>query len=506
MRRSDGFVSLVGAGPGDHRLITLAGQLAIERADVIVYDLLVNPRLLEDAPTSSERIFVGKKGGGSYTPQAEINEILIREARRGKRVVRLKGGDPLVFARGAEELEALAEAQVEFEIIPGVTAALAAAATAAIPLTHRHESSTLILVTGHEDPEKEANVDWRELAVVRGTLVIYMARTKLGSIAAQLLAGGKDPATPVAFVQWAGSNQQVSHVTTLAEATAGVPSHVGTPMLAIVGQVVNHRRELAWFESRPLFGQTVLLLRPAEQNERLAASLEDAGSQVIIEPTLRIEPPSDTTDLDEAIGSMDDVDVIVFASRHGVSHFFDRLWLLGKDSRALSHARIAAVGPGTAEELGRYFLHADVIPLDHRAEGLAELLSREAAGQRFLLVRANRGRDVLAESLRANGGEVRTTTAYCQVDVTEPSASTRAMLLAGKVDWVFLTSSNVARGFLSWLDEPTRRLIGTQTKLVTISDITSRVVRSAGLEVAIESTVHTPEGMMDAILRYRRPG
>ncbi|MBY0586426.1 uroporphyrinogen-III C-methyltransferase [bacterium] len=506
MNRPQGFVSLVGAGPGDPRLITLAGLRAIERADVIIYDLLVNPSLLDDAPAHAERIFVGKQGGGKYTPQPEINELLLDKARQGKRVVRLKGGDPLVFARGAEELEALAGAGIDFEIIPGVTAALAAAATAAIPLTHRHESSTLILVTGHEDPDKEASVDWHQLATLPGTLAIYMARTKLGSIAAELLEGGRDPKTPVAFVQWAGSNRQVSHVTTLFDATKGVPDHVGTPMLAIVGRVVAHRQELAWFESRPLFGQTVLLLRPAEQNARLAQQLEDAGAVVIVEPTMRVEEIEPPSNLDDAIDAISEFDAIVFVSRPGVRHFCERAWKRGQDARSLAGLQLVAVGPGTAEEMALFNLHADLVPEDHRAEGLADALSPSAQGKRFLVIRANRGRDLLEQSLRSAGGFVRSVPAYQQVDVIEPSALTRSQLQAGRIDWIFLTSSNVATNFFRWLDEETRARVGSVIKLISISPITSQTVRSAGFEVAIEATTHTPEGMMEKLLERLRSG
>jgi uroporphyrinogen III methyltransferase/synthase len=500
MTDRQGFVSLVGAGPGDARLITLAGLTAIGRADVVVYDLLVNPQLLESARTDAKRIFVGKQGGGRYTPQEEINAILIAEASKGQRVVRLKGGDPLVFARGAEELEALSAAGIDFEIIPGVTAALAAAATAAIPLTHRHESSTLILVTGHEDTEKEAGVDWKQLARVHGTLAIYMARAKIGGIASELIEAGKDPSTPIAFVQWAGSNQQVTHVSTLAQATAGAPAHVGTPMLAIVGRVVGHRHELAWFESRPLFGQTILLLRPEEQNHSLAMKLEDAGATVLSEPTMRIEPPDNWGPFDEAIANLEQFDVIVFSSRHGVRSFLDRLWKLGLDTRVLANHELAVVGPGPAEELARYLLHADVIPDEFRAERLAEKLIESAAGKRFLLVRADRGRRVLEESLNAVAEEVVSVVAYRQVDIERPSAHTRDQLRTGKVDWVFLTSGNIARGFFAWLDAETRAMIGRRTKLVTISPITSQAVYEAGFELAIEATTHSPEGMMDALL------
>jgi uroporphyrinogen III methyltransferase/synthase len=502
MTEGQGFVSLVGAGPGDARLITLAGLSAISRADVVVYDLLVNPQLLENARPDAKRVFVGKQGGGKYTPQEEINAILIAEARKGRRVVRLKGGDPLVFARGAEELEALSAAGIDFEIIPGVTAALAAAATAAIPLTHRHESSTLILVTGHEDTEKEASVDWKQLASVHGTLAIYMARAKIGGIASELIGAGKDPSTPIAFVQWAGSNQQVTHVSTLSEATAGVPAHVGTPMLAIIGKVVGHRHELAWFESRPLFGQTILLLRPEEQNHSLSAKLEDAGAMVLSEPTMRIEPPVDWRPVDEAIADIDRFDVIVFSSRHGVTSFLDRLWKLGLDTRVLAKHQLAVVGPGPAEELATYLLHADVMPDEFRAERLADRLVESAAEKRFLIVRADRGRRVLEETLSAVAEEVVSVVGYRQVDIERPSARTLDQLRSGKIDWVFLTSGNIARGFFTWLDSQSRPNIGQRMKLVAISPITSQVVREAGYEVSVEATTHSPEGMMDALLKH----
>jgi len=497
---SPGTVTLVGAGPGDPLLITLAGVEALRRADAIVYDKLVPVRLLDWAPTA-ERHFVGKQAGHLYTPQGEINQLLVRLAKEGKRVVRLKGGDPLIFARGSEEMETLAEANVPFEIIPGVTAALGAAATAAIPLTHRGHASLVTFVTGHDDPEKTSNnVDWKGLAKHPGTLVIYMARTKLANIAQELLAGGMNPSTPFAFIQWGGSNRQRVVTSTLQESVAGAPAEIGTPMIAIVGPLVTYREQLQWLERKPLFGRTILLLRAPEQNESVARELEHLGAEVIVEPVIHIEPPATWEPVDQAIDQIDSFDWIVFSSRNGVRHFLDRLLARGKDVRSLAHVSIAAIGPGTGDELKAFSLRADLIPSEHRAEGLAEKLLPHVKEKGVLLIRADRGRTVLEDQLGPVARDVRTVVTYRQVDVATPSSDTMARLRKGEITDVLLTSSNIARGFFGWLDEETRNVIRERTAVVSISPVTSGVIRELGFDIAREATTYTMEGMIEVLV------
>ena len=494
-----GTVTLVGAGPGDPMLITLAGVEALRAADTVVYDKLVPLRLLDWAPATAKRVFVGKQAGHIYTPQPAINQLLIDLAREGRSVVRLKGGDPLIFARGAEEMEALAAAGIPFEIIPGVTAALGAAATAAIPLTHRGEASLITFVTGHDDPEKPSGVDWKGLADHPGTIVIYMARTKIGSIVGQLLEGGMPASTPIAFIQWGGSNRQKVVTSTLGESLAGPPAEIGTPMIAIVGPLVRYREELHWLEKRPLYGRTILLLRAVEQNEQVARQLENLGAEVIVEPVIRIEPPVDWKPVDQAIDQISSFDWLVFSSRNGVKFFLDRLMSRGRDARSLAHLGIATIGPATAEELAHYSLRADIVPHDFRAEALADELAKRVAGKSVLLARADRGRTVLEDQLGPLAREVRTVVTYRQTDIASPSAETLSRLKSGSITDVLLTSSNIARGFVGWLDDETKAIVKARTAIVSISPVTSEVIRPLGYEVAREATKYTMEGMIERL-------
>ena len=418
----------------------------------MVYDKLVPRRLLEWVPGTSQRFFVGKQAGNLYTPQSEINQFLVDLARKGNRVVRLKGGDPLIFARGAEEMEVLAAAGIPFEIIPGVTAALGAAATAAIPLTHRGVASLVTFVTGHDDQDKPSGVDWKSLAHLPGTLVIYMARSKIGSIASQLLEGGMPGTTPIAFIQWGGSNRQRVFESTVGESIAGPPAEIGTPMIAIIGSVVRYRATLHWLEQRPLFGRTVLLLRAADQNEAIARQLEHQGGEVIVEPVMRIEPPKDWQPVDQALEQLGSYDWLVFTSRNGVRFFLDRLMERGFDARSLASLSIAAIGPATAEELARYMLRADIVPQDFRAEALAEVLMPRVKGKSLLLARADRGRTVLEDQLGPMAREVKTVVTYRQSDIDSPTEETLSRLRAGEISDVLITSSNIARGFsVGWM-------------------------------------------------------
>lgn len=497
-----GLVSLVGAGPGDPYSLTLAGREALERADVLVYDKLVPARLLEWARPEAERLFVGKEAGNKYLPQSQINQILIDQARLGKRVVRLKGGDPLIFGRGAEELEALSQAGIPYEVLPGVTAALGSAATTGIPLTHRGEASVVTFVTGHDDPAKPEAVDWKRLAQQPGTLVIYMARSKIGSIAQQLLQGGMRADMPVAFVQWGGCARQRVHVTTLATAVAGAPEEIGTPMIAIIGAVVNYRDQLAWFERKPLFGQTILLARAEQRSEAILRRLHDLGAEVLSEPVFDIAPASDTDPLDRTLDRVGEFAWLVFTSRNGARMFCERLLARGLDVRRLGGVRLAAVGPGTAEELRRYALQADLIPSTFRAESLAEELSPLVKGRSVLLVRGEQGRDVLQELLGSSAAQIESVVVYRQVERPAPSAETLERLRSGAIGWVFLSSSNMARGFLAWLDEDLAGVVREKVGLVSISPLTSDAIRSAGFSVAVEAREHTLDGMADALVEH----
>jgi uroporphyrinogen III methyltransferase/synthase len=498
-----GFVTLVGAGPGDPDLITVAGRRALEEAQCVVYDRLVSPRLLELAPADAERVYVGKIGGRTAhcATQDSINAILIERAKKGLRVVRLKGGDPLLFGRGGEELEALANADVPFAVIPGVTAALAAGAFAGIPLTHRDDASAVAFVTGHEDPSKNPSLDPEALAKFPGTIAIYMPLHRSSAFAAALIIHGKPPETPVAFVEWASTNRQRTVETTLGELAHSNPTPIAdlhSPALAIVGSVCTRRSRLRWFEKRPLFGQRLLILRPPHQTMELTEKFERLGAEAVSSPAFDILPPEHWQPVDSAISRLPEFSWIVFTSRNGVEMFLRRLWDYGYDHRAIASCRLAAIGPGTAAALQSNHLRADLVPDEFRAEALADSLGPFAAlWKKILLVRADRGREVLERRLESVG-EIEKVVAYRQVDREAPTDEAKERLQASGVDWVVFTSSNMARAFWRWkpmIDESA----WSHLKFATISPVTSAAVKELGGTVAAEAAVYTMDGVVDAV-------
>lgn len=494
-----GKVYLVGAGPGDPRHLTLAALECLQHADCVVHDRLIDPRVLALASPDAELINVGKTGGSHYVPQETINQLLIDRARAGQRVVRLKGGDPLLFARGGEEALALADAGIPFEVAPGVTAALAAAATAAIPLTHRDLASAVCFVTGHEDPTKEgARLDWQSIAKFPGTIVVYMGLTRIGSIASELMAQGKDPKSPTVVVEWGGSNRQKTARRTLDELRGGPPPGIASPALVVIGDVANLRDALGWFERRPLHGQQVMVLRAAEQIDAMASRLESLGAVVTRAPAFAIEP-ADAGPLDAALARPSTFDWIVFSSRNGVRAFAERLAARGRDGRALGGARLAAIGTGTADELAGFHLKADLIPETFNAEALVEALGRDAGGRRILVIRADRGRTLVADELTKRGDQVETIVAYRQIDASPPEGAIDE-LRQGAIGWVMLSSSAMARSFFAWLDDDLKERVRAEVKLVSISPLTSAAIREAGFAVELEARVYTPDGMIDALV------
>jgi uroporphyrinogen III methyltransferase/synthase len=477
------MVYLVGAGPGAPGLITVAGRDALEQADCVVYDKLVDPRLLDYAPAAAERIYVGKESGaGAHcTPQATINAILVEKSSQGRRVVRLKGGDPLLFGRGGEEAEALAAAGSPYAIIPGVTAAVAAAATAGLPLTHRGDASAVAFVTGHEDPEKSGELDWQALARFPGTLVVYMPLARRKAIAQTLIAHGKDGAAPTTFIEWAGTNKQRVVETTLQDVAGrkdDAASSLRSPALAIIG-----------------------VIRPPGQSAEIVQKLEALGAQTICEPVFRIEPPNDWTDVDHAIARLKEFSWIAFTSRNGVESFLDRLWALGLDGRALHACRLAAIGPGTAAALESRRIRADLIPATFRSEELAACLAPHVHDQGVLLVRANRGRPVLADELRAAGARTETVVAYNQIDSTAPSDVVLDDLRNGRIGWVLFSSPTMAEGFLAWLDESLKEKVRRTVRFAAISPVTTAKIVEAGFDVHAEAAVYTIDGLVEATAR-----
>lgn len=498
MNSMRGKVYLVGAGPGDPGLLTLRAAECLALADVVLYDYLANPRILRHARPTAECVSLGAHGHTKIWTQAEINARLVADALAGKTVVRLKGGDPTIFGRIAEELDALRAHTIDYEIVPGITAASAAAGYAAIPITHRDFASAVALITGHEDAEKsESALDYEALARFPGTLVVYMGVTKAPEWTRGLLAAGKPPDTPVAIVRRASLPDQVVIQTTLADTvtTLTPASKVRPPVIMIVGPVAALGPTLAWFEKRPLFGQKVAITRAADQADELRQPLEALGAEVLDQPAIEIRDVPDYSAVDTAIARLGEFDWIAFSSTNGVDKLLRRLLSLNQDARAFATARLAAIGPGTAARLAEYHLLADYIPAEYRAEALAEGLAEQARGKKFLLIRASRGREVLAEQLVAAGGTVEQVVVYESVDATQPNARVEQLLSTGKLDWMTVTSSAIARSLVKLFGEELKK-----TKLASISPITSATLRELGFEPAVEAREYTIEGVVQAIV------
>jgi uroporphyrinogen III methyltransferase/synthase len=495
-------VYLIGAGPGDPGLVSLRAVELLGRADAVLYDYLVNPRLLRYCRPEAQKISLGKHGTGRMWTQPQINRHMVELARQGATVVRLKSGDPLVFGRASEELEFLTRQGVPFEIVPGITAALAAAAYAGIPLTQRDTASAVALVTGQEDAEKsETSLDYAALAHFPGTLAFYMGVTTVEHWSRQLLAAGKPADTPVAVLRRVSLPDQTRLQTTLGEvADLVTQKRLRPPVVFLVGPAAA-QSDWAWFERRPLFGRRILVTRPADQADDLAKPLAELGAEVLTQPVVEIRPLPPEIAIPFSENELRQFDWLVFSSRNGVRCFFDALAGRGLDVRAVGQARLAAIGPGTADELARYHLRADLVPALYQAEGLAEALQREAAGRRFLLLRASRGRDVLAEMLTAAGGQVRQQVVYESRDVATADPEIAAQLQAGQIHWTTVTSSAIARGLARLLGEALRH-----TRLVSISPVTSATLAELGLAPAAEARVATMEGVIEAILAAERAG
>jgi uroporphyrinogen III methyltransferase/synthase len=493
---TNGKVYLVGAGPGDPGLITLRAVELLQRADAVLYDYLVNPAVLRHCRADAIVISLGKHGGGRVLSQSEINDRLVALAQVYPNIVRLKSGDPMVFARAGEELDCLVEHSIPFEIVPGITAGIAAASYAGIPVTNRDTASAVAFVTGQEEAGKaDSALDSSALARFPGTLVFYMGVTTAEHWSSALIAAGKPASTPVAIVRRASLPDQQRIETTLGNvATLVHQQHLRPPVVFIVGEVAAHGGTWSWLDKRPLFGWTILVTRPSRQADDLAKPLAELGADVLFQPAIEIKPVPPTDTSDRLHDLLDRFDWLVFSSANGVRHFFDRLHAIGRDLRALGKIKLAAVGPGTAEELTRYRLRADLVAGEFRAESLAQSLAGGAAGKRFLLVRASRGREVLAEQLTAAGGSVEQTIVYDSVDVAAPDAAIAAKMAAGQIDFTTVTSSAIARSLARMFGDSLR-----QTKLISISPITSATLRELGHEPAAEAKEYTMLGVVEAI-------
>jgi len=496
---SKGIVYLVGAGPGDPGLITVKGLACLEKAEVVVCDRLVNQRLLEHVPSHCEIIDVGKTPRKHPVPQGEINALLVDRARAGKLVVRLKGGDPFLFGRGDEEAEALAEAGVPFQVVPGVASAIAVPAYAGIPVTHRDLTSTFAVVTGHEDPTKDgSDIDWAKLATGVGTLVFLMGIGNLAAIVEQLVEHGRDPQTPVAVIRWGTEPRQETVTGTLADIVRRVrEAGLQPPAVTVVGEVVRLREKLRWFDTRPLFGKRVLVTRARPQASALSQRLRELGAEPVEFPTIAIAPPSDWSNLDQALDKLAAYDWIIFTSANGVEAVIERLRALGSDLRLLDGPRVAAIGPATAQALQDHGVRVDFVPSIYVAEEIAAGIG-DVRGQRILLPRADKARPALGEGLCEKGALVDEVVAYRTT--AAPSGDLQAILADGKIDILTFTSSSTVKNLAAALGGRASGEALAGMLVACIGPVTARTAQELGIRVDVVAREHTIEGLVDAIV------
>jgi len=500
-----GKVYLVGAGPGDPDLVTVKALNSIAAADVVVYDALSNPVLLSVAE-EAELIYVGKQAGKHSMKQDDINALLAEKALEGKTVCRLKGGDPFVFGRGGEEALYLQERGVPFEIVPGITSAIAVPAYAGIPVTHRNLATSVRFITGHEDPTKpESQIDWKELAATTGTLVFLMGVRNLPSIAERLIEFGKSAKTPAALIANGTLPSQRTVTGTLATIAAEAKAaEITPPAVLIVGEVVRLREKLQWFENRPLFGRTIVVTRARAQSSEVLAQLDELGAEAIEAPAIRIESLSDSEPMHQAARDASQFDWLIFTSANGVEAFFVSLCAQQMDARDLAGVKIAAIGPGTSSAIEDLFsIRADLMPEKFVAEALLEELAKNEpiAGQSFLIPRAEVARPVLVDGLRARGGEVREVTAYRTVPEPLPE-DLPGRIGRGEIDLVTFTSSSTVTNFVNALPEDRRADLLKKVKAASIGPVTSDTIREHGIKIAVEAAESTIPGLITAIMDH----
>ncbi len=499
---SNGIVYLVGAGPGDPSLITLRGVECLKKADVVVYDYLANELLLTHAPVSAERIYAGKIGGRHNQGQDEINNLLVAKGKEGKIVVRLKGGDPFVFGRGGEECEALRDAGIPFEVVPGVTAAVGASAYSGIPLTHRDVTASVAFVTGQEGKDKnESNIDWDRLSLGGGTVVFYMGVTTLRRNMQRMMDHGRSADTPVALVRWATTPCQQVLVGTLADiADKAETSGFKPPAVTIVGEVVALREKLQWFDTRPLCGKKIIVTRAAEQAGEFSSSLAARGATVLECPTIRLAEPESWQLLDLAIRDLPTYDWVVLTSGNAVRYFFRRMNTLGTDARALANCRICAVGPKTADEIRSFGIKPDLIPADYTAEGVVQEFARlDIQNMRVLFPRADRARDVIPSELKRMGAHVDSPVAYRNIFPERLPPETLFALEKRSVDCITFTSSSTVQNLAAMLGEERMLDMLKGVVVASIGPITSKSCRDLGLKVDIEPASYTLAALTEAL-------
>lgn len=502
---SKGIVYLIGAGPGDPGLLTIKGRDLIASADVVVYDYLANPKLLSLARKDAEVIYVGKMGGAHTMSQEDINKLLVEKCAQGKSVARLKGGDPFIFGRGGEEAEELIKAGLRYEVVPGVTAAVAASAYAGIPLTHRDYTATVAFVTGHEDPTKEeSNIHWDKISTGIGTLVFFMGIKNLPLIVGNLTKYGRPKETPVAVVRWGTMPDQKTVTGTLGDIVEKVAkAGIKPPALTIVGDVVKLKPTLDWFEKKPLFGRRIVVTRAREQASPFAERLLESGADVIEFPTIETVEPSSWNSLDAELGRLDSYDWIVFTSVNGVKYFVDRLKAKGSDIRALKGVKIQAIGPKTAEAIENMGVRVDAVPAEYRAEAIvASLGAGGVAGKKILIPRAKVAREVLPDELRKMGADVTVAEAYETIKPASKRDDIKKLFEEGKIDVVTFTSSSTVSNFVEMFGKEEALRLMNGVKVASIGPITSDTARKFGLNPVIEPADYTTEALAKAIEGY----
>jgi uroporphyrinogen III methyltransferase / synthase len=501
------MVYLIGAGPGDPGLITAKGLALLRRADVVVYDQLASPELLKEAPAHAELLYVGKKAGAHAVPQGGINELLVVKAKAGLTVVRLKGGDPFVFGRGGEEAEELAAAGIPFEVVPGVTSAVAVPAYAGIPVTHRRYTTLVTFITGHEDPTKDAStIPWAALGQNPGTLVFLMGVKNLAENCRRLIEAGRAPDTPAAVIQSGTTPAQRTVVGDLATiATRAQEADIKPPAVLVVGGVVELAQTLQWWEKRPLWGKTVMVTRSREQASRLVDLLAAAGARCLEVPTIEIAPPADFAPLDAALQHLSRYEWVIFTSANGVSAFMDRLFHMGLDVRVLGRARLAVIGPATAQALRNYGLVADVVPDTFQAEGLLEALTpRLLGGTRILLARAEQARDVLPDGLTELGVKLDVVPVYRAVPPKDVPPEAAGALADGQVDILTFTSSSTVHNFAGLVGKDRFQQLAARAAVASIGPITTATLSEYDITPQIEPAAFTIPALAAAIIDYFR--
>jgi uroporphyrinogen III methyltransferase/synthase len=497
------MVYLVGAGPGDAGLLTLRGAELLGRADVVVYDALVNQDLLRLAPKSAEVIYGGKRAREHALPQEKLNELLIAKAQEGKCVVRLKGGDPYIFGRGGEEAEELAAAHVPFEVVPGISSVVAGPNYAGIPLTHREHCSSFTVVTGHEDPDKEeTSLDFEALAKMPGTKVILMGVQRIRQLSESLIAHGMAADTPVGMVRWGTTGRQQSIQGTLATiADVVIEKNFTAPAVAVIGEVVKLREKLNWFENRPLFGQRIVVTRTRDQSSQLSRQLRELGAEVLEIPTIKIVPPENHQGIIDALLGLNSYDWLVFTSPNGVATFFDYFFKTFDDLRDIGGAKIAAVGPATAAKLKELHLKVDLMPEESLSRRIAAAFAKYESVEnlKILLLRAEVANPELPNSLQDLGAIVDDVACYKTVPETDDRTGVAAKLLESGADWITFTSTSTVENFHARFGLPKLIQQFPAMKIASIGPETSKAIAALGLAPAVEAKHHNVEGLVHAI-------